>query len=202
MQVFDVLEEAEGAGVGDAGKVFRSHFHAEALAADGRMGKVDGAVHTEPGIGERADVLLAVAQFQGAADAHHLAGRGQLTDAGFGEQFQKRRSGAVHNRDFAAFDADDQVVDAEAKYGSQQVFHRGDGGPVRTESGGEHRRGDGFGGGTHAADAIRGMDVEDDARVGRSGAKSKVDLVAAVQANTGTSNDALNSSLVHGIPPL
>lgn len=145
--------------------------------------------------------LVAVAQFQGAADAHHLAGRGQLTDAGFGEQFQKRRSGAVHNRDFAAFDADDQVVDAEAKYGSQQVFHRGDGGPVRTESGGEHRRGDGFGGGTHAADAIRGMDVEDDARVGRSGAKGKVDLVAAVQANTGTSNDALNSSLVHGIPP-
>ena len=84
-------------------------------------GKSMGAVHTEPGIGERADVLLAVAQFQGAADAHHLAGRGQLTDAGFGEQFQKRRSGAVHNRDFAAFDADDQVVDAEAKYGSQQV---------------------------------------------------------------------------------
>ena len=202
VQIFDILEEAEGAGVGDAGECFRGDFHAEAFPANGRMGKVDGAVHAEPGIGERADILVAVTQLQRAADAHHLAGRGQLTDAGFGEQLQKRRSGTVHNRDFTAFDADDQVVDAKAKHGSQQVFHRGDGGPVRAESGGEHRRGDGFGGGTHAADAIRGMDVKDDARVGRSGTKGKVHLVAAVQANAGTSNDALNSSLVHGIPPL
>ena len=102
MQIFDVLEEADGAGVGDAGKVFRSHFHAEALAADGRMGKVDGAVHTEPGIGERADVLLAVAQFQGAADAHHLAGRGQLTDAGFGIQLISADAQATAEKKTAA----------------------------------------------------------------------------------------------------
>ena len=146
-------------------------------------------------------MLVAVAHFQRTADAHHLAGRGKLADAGFGEQGDERGGGTVHNRDFAAFDADDQVIDAEAEHGGQQVLHRGDGGPGRAEGGCQRRGHNGFGCGTHATDAIRCMDVEDDACVGRSGTQGEIHLVAAVQANTGASNDALNGSLVHGIPP-
>ena len=65
----------------------------------------------------------------------------QPLDAGFLHEIQERRRAAVHDRHFVAIELDDDVVDADADQGRQQVFDSLDGRAVPSQDRGVVKRG-------------------------------------------------------------
>ncbi len=127
-----VFFEAEGAGWGDeVGVGSGFEVAGEGIAADG-FGEVDGVVDGVafggPGLRERidADEFLSaggvLANFDGLEDAEVFAFAALAFEAGGEDGGDVREGAAVEDRDFEVIDFDDDVIDAEADEGRQEMF--------------------------------------------------------------------------------
>ena len=121
-----VFFEAEGAGGGDeVGVGAGLEVAAEGVVADG-LGKVDGVVDGVAVAGIDADELVArgrvFADFDGFEDANVLAFAALALEAGSEDGGDVGERAAVEDGDLEVVDLDDDVVDAEADEGGQEVF--------------------------------------------------------------------------------
>ena len=126
--------------------------------------RVDGDVLVAAGHGDRAQHLQVAARPRTALEA------------GFLDEEQERRGAAVHDRHFALAQLDDDVVDAGADQGRQQVLDGLDGGAVVAQHRGVVDAG-------HVLDAGRDVDAqvgpaEHDAGAGGGGLQGEADAAS------------------------
>ena len=135
-----VLAEAEGAsGRDEVGVGTGFEIAGEGFVADG-LGKVDGVVDAVALAGIDADELFggagAFADFDGLEDAEVFALAALAAQAGGQHGGDVGLRGAIENGNFEIVDFDDDVVDAEADEGGQQMLGGGDQHALAHEAGG------------------------------------------------------------------
>ena len=133
---------AKGAGGGNGAAVgFGGQIDAGFLAADG-SGKVDGVFDAIAGAGIDADELVALADLDRMENANGFAAAALGADAGLEKGFNIGQCAAVENGEFEVVELDDDVVDAHADEGGEQVFGGGDEHALAHEAGGVADLGD------------------------------------------------------------
>ena len=186
-----VFFEAEGAGGGDEVGVGAGFEVAdEGVVADG-LGEVDGVVDgvafAGPCVCERvdADELVAgggaFADFDGLEDADVLALAALALEAGGEDGGDVGERAAVEDGDFEVVDFYDDVVDAEADEGGEEVLGGLDEDALAHEGGGVGDAGDVAAGGGDL-EVVEVGAAEDDAGAGGRGDETHGDGGAGVQA--------------------
>jgi len=131
-----VFAKAEGAGGCDeAGIVAGLKVADEGFVAD-RVGEVDGVVDGVAFAGIDADEFSSLAYLDGLEDAEVLALAALALEAGAENSFYVGQGAAIEDGDFEVVDFDDNVVDAEADEGGEQVLGGRDEDALAHERGG------------------------------------------------------------------
>jgi len=148
--------------------------------ADGR-GEVDGVVDGVAFAGVDSDELAAFADFDGFEDAEVLALAALALEAGGVDGLDVGVGGAVEDGDFEVVDFYDDVVDAEADEGGEEVLGGGDEDALAHEGGGVGDFGDVASGGGDL-EVVEVGAAEDDAGAGGRGDEAEGDFGAGVEA--------------------
>jgi hypothetical protein len=179
-----VFAEAERAGGGDFRLISAgSQIDHEALAADGR-GEVDAVRDGVAVAGVNADEFSAFTDFDGFEDAKIFAAAALRFAANVADGLNEGKRAAVENGKLEVVELDDDVIDAHAEQGREQVLRRGNEDTLAHEAGGVTHLGD------VAADggdfeAVEVSAAKDYAAAGRGGEKPHVHGRAGVEADAG-----------------
>ena len=137
-----VFAEAEGARGGDLRAVgIGREIDREILAMDGR-GEVDLVGDAVAVAGIDADELVVLTNFDLAQDAEVFAAAPLDLDANALEGFDIRKRAAVENGELEVVELDDDVVDADADAGGEQMLGGGDENALAHQAGGVGDLGD------------------------------------------------------------
>ena len=201
-QGLDLVEEAEGAAVGElAPEGGGIHLQVHGLPADGAGGEGDLEGDLESVGGPQGGALVALDHLDHVGDLDDLA-KGALTaHAGAVEAADEVDGRAVHDRHLGPVDLDDRIVDAGHDQGGHQVLDGRDGHARRI---GDHRPelglADGLAADRHAVVEVLHIGAdEDDARTGRGREHGDTGLHAGVDPDAGKPDGAVDGVLVRKI---
>jgi hypothetical protein len=177
-----VFFEAEGAcGSDEIGVGAGFEVAVEGVATDG-SGEVDRIVDRIALTGVDTDELAAFVYLNGLEDAEVFALAPLAAQAGGEQSFDVGLGAAVQDGDLEVVDLDDDVIDAEADEGAEEMFGGLDENALAHERGGVGDLGDVTAGGGNLK-VVEIRSAEDDAGAGWSGDEAEIDAYTGVKAD-------------------
>jgi hypothetical protein len=172
-------------------------LEAEGLGTDHGVVKGNGVIDPEPIVRLHRNTFSILLEDHGPDDPCDPARTVQGAYAGGIDQIYIDRGATVENRDLLAVHLDNDVVHLKARKGRQEVFHRGDLGPLGTDGRRQARPDDAVRLRDDVLPPGRGEQGEYNARIGGSRLEHHLDLLAAMQPHAGASDFFFEGRLFH-----